>query len=283
MKPRSVLIYTRYPHHYSRWLANLGKFLRSCGFEVHIKQFSPPRQFFERMVPKCRHVIIWNGEEACHVPVKQICSQTGVPLSIAEVGYFPQSAFYILDKMGINANSELMLDTLDWVSEEMLLRADAFAAEYLGDRQWSRCNRYILCPLQLEGDTNIRLHSPFKKMQQLVEHVEGQFPDKQIWFKTHPRALHQRLKVGTNSRVIRGGSILDIAVDAEVVVGVNSTSLLETTLMGIPTIALGSGLLKRHKGDERRLLAALIDKQIPVAEENVGYWLQKYAGFCLAE
>lgn len=283
MKARTILIYTRYPHHYSRWLGNLARFFKSNGFTVQTARFSPKSQFFSSTIPKCHHVFVWNGEEACYASAKSMCREHGIPLTIAEVGYFPQSAYYILDRKGINANSELMSDRLDWVSETMLERADGFASNYLAGRRWSQHGLYILCPLQLENDTNIRMHSPFRRMQQFVEHVEGRFPGKRVLFKTHPRAPAVRLRVGKDSVIVREGNILDLAVDAEAVIGLNSTSLLETTMMGVPTTTLASGLLNHHKGNERRLLAALIDKQVPVSEENVGYWLQRYAGFTVPD
>jgi hypothetical protein len=66
-------------------------------------------------------------------------------------------------------------------------------------------------------------------------------------------------------------------VEAERVVGINSTCLLESVLLGAPTEALGNGFLKAHAGREELVLAALVDKQVPVNTTDIDYWVSAYS------
>jgi hypothetical protein len=47
--------------------------------------------------------------------------------------------------------------------------------------------------------------------------------------------------------------------------------------MGAPTEALGDGFLKAHAGKEELLLAALVDKLVPVGNSEIEYWVSRYS------
>ena len=133
----------------------------------------------------------------------------------------------------------------------------------------------MLCPLQLEEDTNIQEHSPFGNMQAFIDHVERvMFPAETVVFKAHPVAAQRRYR--TRTPIVRGGSFLRMAENAGRVVGINSTCLLEAVMMGAPTTALGEGFLTAHQGREHKLLAALVDRQIPVGSTQIARWVEPY-------
>jgi capsule polysaccharide modification protein KpsS len=268
-----VLLITNYGCHLGNWLRNFQKFLEASGSEVVNVVGKKVASHYDELIRRddCRHVFMWNGEESNHAVIKRLCSDCGVPYSILEVGFFPQKQFYIIDKKGINANSSIMEKRLQ-VSEEDLASYEAFREMYLAGRTWRRTNKYILAPLQLGKDTNIKLHSPFKSMQHFIGHVEAEFPGKKIIFKRHPldKGVY---KVAGGNEFIVGGNILDIAQDAEMVYGINSTSLLETAMLGVPTTAVGNGFLKAHGDDIRTLLAYLCKMQVPVSATDLTRWL----------
>ena len=93
-------------------------------------------------------------------------------------------------------------------------------------------------------------------------------------FKKHPRDDED---YSSSHQILLRGDFLDLAQDADLVYGINSTCLLESSLLGAPTEAVGNGFLKAHPNQQERLLAALADKQIPITETDLSYWLEKYA------
>jgi len=264
---KNILIYDRDPNeHIPRWLRGFVQYLRDKGYRVDtaggtcggdIKQYS--------------HIFMWNGNLPIHVPIKKAAASLNIPITIVEVGWFPQIRFYTLDAMGINAKSSLMTDDLSWITHKHLQELDKFSNQYLRGKKWKAPGKYILCPLQLEFDTNIIEHSPYSNMQQFIEHVEEIFPNEEIIFKTHPVRANAQYK--TRHNIVRSGDFNQLATNAKIVYGINSTCLLQSVMMGVPTESVGGGLLKAHRTNQRKLLAALVDRQIPIEERNLDRWI----------
>jgi len=275
----NLLIYDIYGDHIRDWLMGLVGYLREQGHSVvPASQNGPGRrdaEGFRRLLDGIDHVFLWNGNLDHYQPLRRLARERGVPVTIVEVGWFPQRKWYHLDPLGINAKSSLMTDDLAWIGDEHLERLRGFAGEYLQGRRWSGGGEYVLCPLQLEEDTNIQEHSPFGNMQAFIDHVErAMFPHQTVVFKAHPVAAQRRYR--TRTPIVRGGSFLKMAENASRIVGINSTCLLEAVMMGVPTTALGDGFLTAHRGRERKLLAALVDRQIPVGSTDVGRWVEPF-------
>ena len=53
-------------------------------------------------------------------PLRPLAREGNIPVTIVEVGWFPQRKWYHLDHLGINAKSSLMTDDLGWISDEHL-------------------------------------------------------------------------------------------------------------------------------------------------------------------
>src|SRR5690606_3371529 len=107
----------------------------------------------------------------------------------------------------------------------------------------------------------------------LVQHVADAYPDREIRVVKHPVNLNQR--IGEGRWKVIPGRTLDAAQDAGLVVGLNSTSLLETAMLGVPTIALGRCPLSHHQDEVERLLAACVARQIPRGAEDLTPWLRQ--------
>lgn len=267
---RYILIYDRNPNeHVPRWLRNFVLYLQNKGYVVEVAGGE-----YHGDIQKYSHIFMWNGNLPIHVPIKAAAAAFEIPITIVEVGWFPQTAFYTLDSHGINAKSSLMTDTLEWVTDNHIKSFCRFKESYLNGLEWKPPGRYILCPLQLEFDTNIIEHSPYKTMQDFIDAVELRFPNDTIVFKTHPVSPNQAYK--TKHDIVRCGDFNRLAANAKLVYGINSTCLLQSTMMGVPTEAIGDGFLSAHKDHPQKLLAAMVDKQIPIFETNLDRWVDNF-------
>ena len=119
--------------------------------------------------------------------------------------------------------------------------------------------RFFLFPLQLSGDYQIRMHSPFGTMHMAADYVLESFArhapaDCLLLVKEHPldhtfmnwrRHIHGRArKLGVADRVLHidGGELSDMSRAAEGMVCVNSTSGTLALEVGTPVIVLGDAV-----------------------------------------
>ncbi len=288
----ATLIHVYSSLHLHGGMADIENYLRSIGVDVHMMPLRSYPKFLSRTlrgksnkfdgiakswmrkeVLKVDHVFLWNGESIYTETIRWACWKEEVPCSIVEVGYFPQKHFFVLDSQGINATSSLMHDSLDWVETKHHNKVKSIRESHLRGRQWKGGGGYILIPLQLASDTNIVNNSDFSTMTEFVRHCEATFPNKKLRFKRHPLDTEN---YNSAHPIHTDGDFLDLAVDADLVYGINSTCLLESLLLGAPTESIGKGFIAAHKHQPDKLLAALVDKQIPVGEKNISYWLKKY-------
>jgi len=221
------------------------------------------------------HVFIWNGQDIGCQWIRRACEEEGKPWSVFEWGFFPQKEHFHIDPSGIIGDSSLC-GSLDWVTDEMLSAYRAFRERFLAGRglEWKGDrDGPVLVPLQIEHDSSIIFHSPIKRMAELVRHVADAYPDREIRVVKHPVNLNQR--IGEGRWKVIPGRTLDAAQDAGLVVGLNSTSLLETAMLGVPTIALGRCPLSHHQDEVERLLAACVARQIPRGAEDLTPWLRQ--------
>ena len=119
--------------------------------------------------------------------------------------------------------------------------------------------KFILFPLQLTGDYQIRAHSPFDSMTQAVDYVLNSFaahaaPDQILLVKEHPldaswrnwpayvRRRAHRLGIEERVICIDGGDLDELAASAIGMVCVNSTSGTLALEKGIPVVVLGDAV-----------------------------------------
>jgi capsular polysaccharide export protein len=129
---------------------------------------------------------------------------------------------------------------------------------------------FFLFPLQLTGDYQIRVHSPFGSMPAALEHVLESFgrsapPQEILLIKEHPldstfivwrhliRKHANRLGISNRIFFIPGGDINSLIKDAVGMVCVNSTSGLIALEVGLPVVTLGDAIydvcgLTHHQG-----------------------------------
>ncbi|HVF36643.1 MAG TPA: capsular biosynthesis protein [Sphingomicrobium sp.] len=119
--------------------------------------------------------------------------------------------------------------------------------------------KFVLFPLQLTGDYQIRLHSPFGSMPQAVDYVLESFAahapaDQLLLVKEHPldaswrnwRAYIKRraeaLAIGSRVMCIAGGDLQKLSASSAGLVCVNSTSGTLALENGIPVVVLGDAV-----------------------------------------
>lgn len=258
------------------WLKGLEAFLLHNNCKVYFLESTDEACFKSFLLEnKIDYAYIWNGEYPIAKKLKKICAEMGVVYSILECAFFPQKEFFIIDTMGINATSSLMLDDLSWINDEHYTKLAQLKNSYLNGLKWTPTD-FILIPLQLDYDTNITVNSSFKSMQEAIDFFDVKYRKSKIVYKTHPLDEKRNLYTSKN-QIIKEGSFLEIARFAKEVVGINSTCLLESSLMGIPTKNYGRYFLSGIGDNLQKLLAALVDKQIPINTLEISYWVNKYS------
>jgi capsular polysaccharide export protein len=118
----------------------------------------------------------------------------------------------------------------------------------------------FLLPLQIEGDSQLAVHSPFASIVEAVEHVLEAFreapPEARLLVKQHPldpgvirwRALvtaaAHRIGVGDKVAFIERGDLLPLLRVARGVVTINSTVGPLALAEGVPVLAMGDAIYR---------------------------------------
>jgi capsular polysaccharide export protein len=152
-----------------------------------------------------------------------------------------------------------LVEGMGWLRRLRRRKAAAERAQTLIARLASREDPYVLFPLQLDSDAQIRLHSPFAGIADALKMVISSFAahapaGMRLVVKEHPldngvrdwrhettslAALH-----GVVDRVdyLESGDIVPVAERAKGMVTINSTSGTLALALGVPVIALGQAV-----------------------------------------
>lgn len=198
-------------------------------------------------------VILWNGNFAYQKGTRSAFEALGYSdrMLFLEVAWFSQREFIYLDPQGVNLYSGICNRAPVPLSPLQGMRLQ----QWYDRQRFSRVGtetptrrpgpRRIFVPLQVDTDTSIREGSPFSDMQSFIHFLEGWIPaDCEVVLKAHPKA-HYSYVLGSrrrNFQIRASGSVDEFISDADFVVGLNSTVLLEAAVLGKPVIAFGRGL-----------------------------------------
>ncbi|MGI0523050.1 hypothetical protein [Rhizobium giardinii] len=198
------------------------------------------------------YVIIWGGDFEYQRGTRHgIKNADTVPKTIFfEVGWLPQQDFLYFDTRGVNRSSTLvdydypML--LPYEKRQLKRAKEQFWNERVGVGGPTPRKDSVFVPLQIETDTSFRLGSPFQSNADFIRFLERWLPDGlSATLKLHPKD-HSRnyppIGQRRNFRVIASGSLDSTMVEAEYVIGLNSTVLIEALMLGKHPIAFGQGL-----------------------------------------
>ena len=186
--------------------------------------------------------------------------------------WFPQREFIYFDPRGTNGNSSLFTDPLDWLEDEDFARL-AEAREQYRDGHEIADKGYVLIPLQLEEDTQIRFWSPFPTMEAFIAHCRRAFQGRKVIFRKHPKDKRNYECLTQESN----GDLKKLICGASLVYGINSTVLLEAALIGKPVVTVGKSLLSIGPSRDHAL-AALLARQVPVGESDLSPWFDRGRG-----
>ncbi len=152
-----------------------------------------------------------------------------------------------------------LVEGMGWVRRLMRRKAAAERAQSVQSALAAREDPYVLFPLQLDSDAQIRLHSSFAGIADALRMVITSFashapPALRLVIKEHPldngvrdwrletmtlAALH-----GVTDRIdyLEGGDIVPLSERSQGMVTINSTSGTLALAQGIPVIALGQAV-----------------------------------------
>lgn len=197
--------------------------------------------------------VIWNGYQHTALSVSRICELRGIPKCYIEWGMLSQADNFFVDPLGFCGQSILCKD-LSWVTKSdidvLYQKREELQKKYTIEDQG-----YILVPLQIENDTQVLHNSHYNNMEELVRYIEHMYPNNRIIVKKHPKS-------GANRNFARaeiyGGDddFLSVASKASLVVGISSTTLYESAILGVPVIALGEHPIRINKKDKLDLILA---------------------------
>lgn len=188
--------------------------------------------------------ITWNGNSDGDV---QFISAVGKEKVIyAELGFFDHyNKTCYFDKSGVNTRHSMIGFKLPPYSHDDSIIIKSVTQKYKKDRLFA--DPFIFVPLQDENDTQIVQYSPFKTMDEFLHHVVDIFStdDRTILYKMHPRS---RCKITINDpKVIAVTEDVHHYIPyADLVVGLNSTVMVETLLYHQRIVTYGAGIAARH-------------------------------------
>lgn len=155
----------------------------------------------------------------------------------------------------------------------------------------------FLFPLQIEGDSQLAVHSPFASIVAAMEHVLEAFqeapPEARLLVKQHPldpgvipwRVLvaeaAARFGLGERVAFIERGDLMPLLRGARGVVTVNSTVGPLALAEGVPVLALGAAIYRVPGITAECGLAAFWRDPPPVAPENFALFCRVLRAKCL--
>ena len=203
------------------------------------------------------HAFIWGGRLDADRETRARLEARGVKVLFSELGWFPQAGTVYFDTRGTNAevsfNGHQYADCSPSARKEFCRRRREFYRKKVGLGFFASpppfaikapdLDKPILVPLQDESDTNITLASPFRRMADFVDCLAQTYPEYRFVVRPHPSAPAANLPRYAN--VSYQDSSVDVyqsMADFGLVVGINSTLLLEAAMMNMPVAAVGQGI-----------------------------------------
>ena len=203
------------------------------------------------------HAFIWGGRLDADRETRARLEARGLRVLFSELGWFPQAGTVYFDTSGTNAEVSFSGrhydDCLPAARKEFNKRRREFYRKKAGLGFFASpppfaikapdLDKPILVPLQDESDTNITLASPFRRMAEFVDCLAQAYPAYSFVVRPHPSAPVANLPRHANVSYQESSVDVHRAMDDfGLVIGINSTLLLEAAMMNMPVVAFGKGI-----------------------------------------
>ncbi|NVK39651.1 MAG: hypothetical protein HWE39_00280 [Oceanospirillaceae bacterium] len=204
---------------------------------------------------------IWGGRtEADRKTAQQVKEYSSrCRIIYSEAGWFPQRDRIYFDLEGTNADASFSKrltgedNIQDRERANFIRMRNRIVRRDLGLNPFARVSPFrieppdirkkILVPLQDEQDTNIICSSPFKTMRAFVEYLSATYPQYRFVVRQHPRAPVSNLPALDNVEYQdKSVDLFRQFDDIGLVIGINSTVLLQAAMHNKTVIALGEGI-----------------------------------------
>lgn len=203
------------------------------------------------------YIVVWNGyfsvnignsDNVIDLNVQEFIKKFNKDIKIiyVEWGWFDHYETIGVHKNGPHVFSDLVNMNLNDIEINYNL-IQHYRNEYTKNLQKPNIEDYILIPLQLVGDTQL-MFSDFKMKNQneLIIFIRNKFPNKNIVVKIHPKSNEKetikKLCYDNNCTYVEDNKIIDWIYYSDVVIGINSTTLIESLLLYKKTVAFGKNV-----------------------------------------
>ena len=275
-------------YHGQHFLEPFANTLRNVGFEVDM---SADQDFFERIqeVGDVRHLIWgWRPELAAQPKTYHDMLATRRDVWFAERGWMPQKEMLYVDPVGVNAISSLLNTTINQPPPDNDVFKEKLLAYHKGISRAG--NGYIFVPLQTADDSTIKYWSKIPngighKVLWFAKKMCELFHDEVVVIRPHPNdrgtlggRLATMLKMFPKARVETKGNSMSWAAGARAVVGIKSTTLIESLSYYKPVAALGTGIFSGNgvvleANGDIEAMRGVLDMTIPVERIKAFLWM----------
>lgn len=202
------------------------------------------------------YVFCWNGSSGGDLTTATIAHAYGAKMVYSEQGWFPQATTLYFDMAGCNGKCGTKNRRYPALSpDEMKRFLDRRRAyiEHIGEAvrfhpdvfeiSQPNLSKPVFVPLQDERDLNIVQDSPFKTMDEFVGFLARTWPDTRFVVRPHPKYPNPALGNYPNTVLDNPKRpMFESLAGCGMVVGINSTTLLESALLGYTVVSFGESL-----------------------------------------
>jgi len=228
------------------------------------------------LITNQNEIVFFNGQTKPDLKAISRCKEKGISHCFLEVGFFSQRDHFLLSRVGSVGTSLLLDEEINPITPEEHAMLNCLFLSYSKGQVYSG-GEHIIAMLQMEKDTAIKNYSPYRTMQQFVNAVEDKYQGEKIKYRAHPR--ERGISLITKNEIVRSGSLWNDVLTAKLCVGINSTTLYEAVLAGVPTVSLGGSPLYLHPQKHRAIVREIILRQIPLSGcSNIDYRIHRSLG-----
>lgn len=198
----------------------------------------------------------WNGSSFGDTVTTTHACQSNSKMIYSEQGWFPQKTSIYFDFQGCNAKSSIANVKRQKLNDSQYLELIAKRNDYINEVGWPGgiekdtfthkvvdSNKPIFVPLQDERDLNIVQDSPFKSMNSFVSFLSKVYPNAEFRVRPHPKYPKPYLAEYENVTLDNPKKpMFESLAECGLVIGINSTTLQESALLGYPVISFGKSL-----------------------------------------